>query len=123
MILVVDDEPTITALAEPVLLHLGYQPRVFSDSHAALEAFSAEPAVFAAVLTDLTMPGLDGLALARAVQALRPGLPIILMTGHLRPGDLDVMRASGIGFHLPKPFSLQSLAVKLHEALPRPAQS
>ena len=123
VVLVVDDELAITTLAEPVLRHLGYQPRIFTDSHAALEAFTSEPAAFSAVLTDLTMPGLDGLALARAVQALRPGLPIILMTGHLRPGDLGVMRASGIGFHLPKPFSLQSLAVKLHEALPRPAQS
>ena len=65
------------------------------------------------------MPGLDGLALARAIRALRADIPIILMTGHLRPADLGVMRAAGIAQHLPKPFSVQTLAAKLREIIPR----
>ncbi len=117
-ILVVDDEIAITTLAEPILQHLGYSPRVFTDPHTALEAFTADPSAYSAVLTDLTMPGLDGLSLAQAIRAVHPDIPIILMTGHLRPADVGVMRAGGIAHHLPKPFSVQTLAAKLHEIVP-----
>jgi nitrogen-specific signal transduction histidine kinase/CheY-like chemotaxis protein len=122
-VLVVDDEIAITTLAEPILEHLGYTPRVYSDPHTALEAFVADPNAFSAVLTDLTMPGLDGITLAQAIRAVRSEIPIILMTGHLRQGDVGVMRSSGIAHHLPKPFSVQSLGAKLHEALPRSPSS
>ncbi len=116
-VLVIDDEEVITTLAHPILRHLGYEPRVFNDAHRALESFAAEPRSYAAVLTDLTMPGLDGISLAQAIRALNPRIPILLMTGHLRPADVDVMRAAGITCHLPKPFSVQTLATRLAEVV------
>ena len=118
-ILVVDDEEIITTLAQPILRHLGYEPCVFNDPCLALASFSTYPDAYAAVLTDLTMPGLDGIAFARAIRALKPEIPILLMTGHLKPADIEVMRAVGIANHLPKPFSVHTLALRLSELIPR----
>lgn len=120
MILVVDDEPAIIELAEPMLRHLGFRTRAFSDPHVALATFSAAPAAYAAMLCDLTMPGLDGITLARSVRALRGDIPVVIMTGFLRATDLAPMRASGVRHHLAKPFSVQNLAAVLEEAMERP---
>jgi PAS domain S-box-containing protein len=116
-ILVVDDEPSITELVEPILRHLGYQTRAFNDAHVALASFATAPDLFTALLCDLTMPGLDGVTLARSVRTFRPDLPVVIMTGHLRPADLAPMHESGLHYHLPKPFSVQGLAAVLAEAL------
>ena len=119
-ILVVDDEPSITELVEPMLRHLGYQTRTFNDAHVALASFATAPDLFRAILCDLTMPGLDGVTLARSVRAFRPDLPVVIMTGHLRPADLGPMRESGLHHYLAKPFSVQGLASVLAEALGLP---
>ncbi len=119
-IFVIDDEPTITELAGTMLRHLGYRTRVFNDPHVALAAFVATPEQCTALLCDLTMPGLDGVTLARSVRSVRPDLPVLIMTGYLRPADLAPMRESGVRHHLPKPFSVQHLAAALAEALSSP---
>ena len=116
-ILVVDDEPTITELADSMLRRLGYRARAFNDPHVALASFAAAPDMFTALLCDLTMPGLDGATLARSVRAFRPELPVVIMTGYLRAADLAPMRESGLRHHLPKPFSVENLATVLSEAL------
>ena len=116
-ILVVDDEVAILELIEPMLGHLGYRCRTCSDPHLALATFAASPGSFAALLSDFTMPGVDGIALARSVHALRPGFPIVLMTGHLRPADLGPMHAAGVRHHLAKPFSMETLSAVLGRAL------
>ncbi|TAG28999.1 MAG: response regulator, partial [Verrucomicrobia bacterium] len=120
-LLVVDDEVGITKVVVPLLAHLGYSARVFTDPHRALEAFAAAPESFAALLTDLTMPSIDGLTLSKTIRALRTDIPIILMTGHIRLADVSVMRSCGIAHYLTKPFSIHTLAAKLREALPSPA--
>ena len=84
-ILVVDDEKPLVPLAEETLAALGYEPVGFDQSAAALEAFRAAPDRFDLVLADDVMPGMTGRELAAAVHALRPGLPIILMTGGRPP--------------------------------------
>ncbi len=119
-ILVVDDEPSITELVEPILRHLGYQTRAFNDAHVALASFATAPDLFTAMLCDLTMPGLDGITLARSVRAFRPDLPVVIMTGHLRSADIEPMRESGVHHHLAKPFSVQGLAAVLAQALGLP---
>ena len=116
-VLVVDDEPAIVELATPMLKHLGYQPKVFNDPHAALAAFAAAPAAYTALLCDLTMPGVDGVTLARSVRAYRPDLPVVIMTGYLRPADLAPMRESGLRHHLAKPFSVENLSAVLGAAI------
>lgn len=118
-ILVIDDEPAITQIAEPILQHLGYASHVFNNPRLALSAFQAAPSRYAAVLCDLTMPDMDGLAVVRVLRARDPGVSVVLMTGFLHTANLDAIRAAGITHILTKPFSLDSLSTKLREVVSR----
>lgn len=82
LIMVVDDEPSVGALVGELLRSQGYAANVFEDSQVALTEFRTNPTRYAAMLTDFTMPGLNGIELTRAVLAQRPGFPVILCTGY-----------------------------------------
>jgi PAS domain S-box-containing protein len=82
IVMIVDDEPALVALAEETLADLGYEPVGFDSSLAALQAFRAQPQRFDLVLTDETMPDLTGIELAREMRDMRPEIPILLMSGH-----------------------------------------
>ena len=102
-ILFVDDERPLVLLGEEMLAAIGYEPVGFDNSAAALAAFRADPDRFDLVLADDLMPEMTGRELARALHAIRPQLPIILMTGY--PGDIGAPRlqAAGIRDVLNKP--------------------
>jgi PAS domain S-box-containing protein len=109
-VMIVDDEPMLVALAEEMLAELGYEPVGFGSSRAALQAFRADPPRFDLVLTDEAMPDLVGIELAREIRRLRPGIPIILMSGH---GGVPLAnRAADIGVNevLHKPLQRGDLA-------------
>jgi PAS domain S-box-containing protein len=112
-VMIVDDERQLVALAEEIAAELGYEPVGFDSSRAALEAFSAEPQRFDAVLTDEAMPDLVGSDLASEVRRLRPTIPIILMSGY--GGAQLTNRAAEIGVNevLRKPLHRRDLAESL----------
>lgn len=112
-ILFVDDENAATFVGVRLLQRLGCAVETFNDPQAALAAFRARPAAYDLVLSDLTMPGLNGLALAREILALRPGLPFVLSTGRLPSAENAEARALGVRHFLPKPYSFDELADKL----------
>jgi signal transduction histidine kinase len=85
-ILLVDDEPPIIHVLKKLLVRTGYQVTAHTDPRAALEDFRAHPADFHLILTDLTMPGMNGLEFADKIRAIRPELPLIVATGFC--GDL-----------------------------------
>ena len=89
-VLLVDDEPPLVRLGERTLRGEGYTVVGHTDPAAALAEFRAAPTRFDLLLTDHDMPGMAGMALAREVRALRPNLPVILMSGHpvVVPGGL-----------------------------------
>jgi DNA-binding NtrC family response regulator len=109
-VLIVDDEPSLVALAEETLAELGYEPVGFDSSTAALQAFRAAPQRFDLILTDEAMPDLIGIELAREIRRLRPAVPIILMSGH--GGAQLAKRAAAIGVNevLRKPLQGSDLA-------------
>ena len=118
-VLLVDDEPSLRDLAEEILTLLGYQTASFGDSVEALAAFERDPARFDAVLTDEVMPGLSGTQLAARIHALRPALPILIITGYGGPGfELRAQRA-GVTTVLRKPYQMSELAHALDKALHR----
>jgi CheY-like chemotaxis protein len=80
-ILIVDDEKPLVQLGEEMVAALGYEPVGFDDSTRALAAFRADPQRFDLVLADEIMPGMTGTQLAAALRAIRPDLPVLLMTG------------------------------------------
>jgi CheY-like chemotaxis protein len=116
-ILYIDDEEDLAFVAERVLTRLGYRCKVFSDPRSALKAFSANPDDFDAVITDLAMPGMSGVDLARALRAIKPGLPIGLTTG-LWEDDADCASGAGIRTIILKPASVEELSRAVRELLP-----
>ena len=79
-ILVADDEESLRTVLGMLLRRQGYRVTTVEDGMEALEAL--ESASYAALLTDLRMPGLDGLGLLRRVTARWPTMPVIILTAH-----------------------------------------
>jgi len=120
VIAVVDDDPGMLQSIESLLNSADYEVRVFSTPTALLE--SDDFPGIDCLISDVAMPVMDGLELARAVQAARPGLPVILVTG--RPDLLPRSHLDGLGQYrvFKKPFDGQELltAVTLMVQSPRP---
>jgi PAS domain S-box-containing protein len=117
VVMIVDDERPLVALAEEMLAELGYEPIGFHSSIAALQAFRQAPQRFDVVLTDETMPELTGTDLAREIRQLRSDIPIVLMSGYSGPQLLDRARAAGVGEVLRKPLQSPDIAESLARAL------
>jgi CheY-like chemotaxis protein len=116
-ILFVDDEAVIVNLGRAMLRKSGYAPTVFHSAEEALDAFRSNPNDFDAVVTDLTMPGMTGLMLAKELRRVRSDIPVVLATGYSGSGDAKRAQEAGICQVLAKPFSLQGLTKALHLAL------
>ncbi len=111
---VVDDDESIRWVLEKSLARDGMVVRAFEGSTELLDALNDEqPDV---LLSDIRMPGIDGLALLERVRARWPTLPVIIMTAH---SDLDAAVASykgGAFEYLPKPFDLDTAATLVRRA-------
>ena len=113
-ILVVDDKPSMVQLLR----------RLLSDQHHVIAAHSGEEALVKlevadvdVVVTDIKMPGIDGLAVLQAVKARRPGAEVILMTAYASVESVvDAMRAGAFDY-LPKPFEPDDAILKIERAL------
>jgi CheY-like chemotaxis protein len=117
ILMIVDDERPLLALAEEISAQLGYEPVGFDSSRAALEAFIAQPQRFDAVLTDEAMPDLVGSELAFEIRRLRPTIPIVLMTGYGGPQLSNRAAEIGVNEVLRKPLHRLDLAESLARAL------
>ncbi len=116
-VLVVDDEPGVGELMSRLLQCIGYRVEVCKSAETAWALFRVEPTRFDLLLTDLTMPGWNGLELVRHVRELRPDLPVCLMSGYAGNLSRDDMRRLGVSEFIGKPPELRVLARKLHAAL------
>jgi signal transduction histidine kinase len=120
-ILYVDDEPAIVAMQQELLNRLGYQVTTTTSSVQALEMFRAQPEGFDLVITDQMMPQMSGDALAQELLSLRPGLPIVVLTGYTEPLAAERYHRMGIESLLQKPASLRELADAIRTAVAEPA--
>jgi CheY-like chemotaxis protein len=116
-LLVVDDEPTVLHTADALLRHHRYTTVLAADGLAAVREFKATPDRFAAVMLDLTMPGLDGAEVLREIRALRPAARVLVMSGFSEADVLHRLRGLGEVTLLHKPFTLATMLAKLNEAL------
>jgi PAS domain S-box-containing protein len=116
-ILVVDDEEKLAEVTALSLEHLGYNVCFETDSRKALKRFQSDPDAFDLILSDVSMPAMAGDSLAMEVLALRPDLPVVLMTGHSNRVDKKPILKKGVRKLLSKPLSLHLLAVSVREAL------
>jgi DNA-binding NtrC family response regulator len=116
-VLVVDDDTAILDMVDDLLVDAGFEVRTArSVDHALASAREHEPD---AVLTDIQMPGRDGLELLAELRALRPDTPVILMTafGSIRSAVAS-MRAGALDY-VTKPFESEELLVALERAFER----
>ncbi|MBJ7454615.1 MAG: PAS domain S-box protein [Thermoleophilia bacterium] len=102
-VLFVDDEPDLVALHERSLGRAGHVVSGYTDPRSALARFREGPDDFDVVVTDLSMPGMSGLELARGILALRPGIPVLIATGYIPPEERAEAEALGVRAILPKP--------------------
>ena len=116
-ILVLDDETMIVEMLAKTLSSLGYRVTIARTAAEALEAFRTDPARFDAVITDLTMPRMDGEAVARALLEARPHLPVLVCTGFSEELTSERLRGIGVREVLAKPVPRARLARALRAAL------
>jgi len=116
-ILLIDDEAMLAELGKMMLESLGYAVTIQTDSAEALATFQRQPDQFDVVITDQTMPGLTGGDLAQRMLETRPDLPIILCTGYSSIISEERSRAMGIKGFLPKPFTMQEIALIIRKVL------
>jgi two-component system cell cycle sensor histidine kinase/response regulator CckA len=119
LILFVDDDPTIVETVRKVLQRLGYAVSAHQRADEALVEFEAAPDRFALALSDLTMPGLNGLQFAARLRVVRPGLPLILVSGYWGESDLVEARRLGVSAMLHKPLTYETIGRTMAEHLPR----
>ena len=115
MIAVVDDDRRILESLEILLESADHAVRLFASGSALLE--SGYLAEIDCLISDIGMPGMNGLELIRAVHAVRPGLPIILITGH--PDVLNGTLPVGEGHYrlFTKPFDGPELLAAVSDAV------
>jgi PAS domain S-box-containing protein len=116
-ILLVDDEPALAAVGKLMLDRAGYQVVAHTRSTDALEAFRAHPDDFDLVVTDLTMPEMNGIDLAREILNVRADTPIILATGFGGAMTQAKVQALGIRELLFKPATARSLTDAIQRVL------
>jgi DNA-binding NtrC family response regulator len=108
-LLVVDDDIQMLAALEAALRHKGHTVETASNGIDAASKLENSAAGVQAVITDLRMPGMDGLELLNHVRRTKPALPVILLSAHgTVPTAVDAMKAGASDF-LQKPFSHSAL--------------
>ena len=116
-ILVIEDDPALLGGLMDVLVFNGFAVRGVADGREGLQAALERPADL--VLLDLMLPGLDGLAVCRAIRARRPHQPVIMITARGSEDDIVAGFKAGADDYIPKPFSLRELMVRVEAVLRR----
>ena len=115
--LLIDDNETLLAVGQEMLEYLGYRVETFSDPLKALKRIQKNPKKFQGVITDLTMPKMNGIELAGKILSLDHNIPVILCTGNSKNINFDEIRRSGIHSLLVKPLIIEELAPSVKAAL------
>ncbi len=116
-ILVIDDEPDIVMMEEEILNILGYHVVSKTDSVEALGLFQENPERFDLVITDMSMPSMNGDILVQKLLELRSDIPIIMYTGSFKIIDEEKMKSLGLRECIMKPASLKILAETVRRVL------
>ncbi len=118
-IVVVDDEEPLGQVLAELLRLQGHEVEAFTDPGKALEHLVRAPADL--LFTDLGMPAMSGWEVLRRARALRPDLPIVLVTGWGEQLDPEQVRAQGASALVAKPYRMETILSTVAELLPSPS--
>lgn len=116
-VLVVDDEDTVCRLATKMLEKAGFTVLTAADGQEGVEVFAEHADEIRAVLLDVTMPRMDGREAFHKLQALRPGIPVILSSGFNEQDATHHLEGSGLVGFVQKPYVMDELLQVLRRAL------
>jgi CheY-like chemotaxis protein len=115
-LMALDDRPEVAAFVAACLAHYGYRVTTYTDSESALAAVREGAAAPQLVIRDVMMPGVPLREFAARMRVLRPGLPMVLMSGLPEASLAPLIEGTG-GYFIPKPFAPEQLAGLVRRAL------
>ncbi len=119
-LLVVDDEAIVVSLIRDTLEDEGFRVHTASDGLAALEMIKDRP--FDLIITDIRMPGMDGIALVKETHQLQPDLAVIFITGYADLHSAKDAIQQGAYDYIMKPFELTEIRSAVHKALKKKSE-
>ena len=117
LILFVDDEERIRTMGKIFLESLGYTMIFAKDGAEAVKKYSESQASIAAVVSDMTMPNMNGRQMLKEILQINPSAVVVLSSGYTEEGTHDELIAAGATDFIQKPYTIQILAEGLQKAL------
>ncbi|MFH2007438.1 MAG: sigma-54 dependent transcriptional regulator [bacterium] len=114
-VLIADDEQNIRRVLEAILKRAGFHPTAVADGESALQALRAEP--FAALITDLKMPKMDGMELLRRVRNEFEDMPVVMITAHGSVNSAVEAVKLGAFDYIEKPFEDRAIREVIRKAV------
>ncbi len=114
-LLVIEDDPGLRETVSRLLEYSGYRPLVAGDGRSGWELFQKHADEIHAVISDISLPGMDGRELLARVHELRPRVPFVAVSGLPQAG------LEGAQAVLQKPYALAALLLEIRRALDRPS--
>lgn len=115
-LLIVDDEPLMTELFEKFMTRRGFRVLTAASGPEALQIVDREKSAIRLIMTDMTMPGMDGLTLAGELGRRAPSVPVMLATGH--DADMDIAHGlPNVVAVVRKPYQNRVMAEQIRELL------
>jgi DNA-binding NtrC family response regulator len=118
-ILVVDDDPDVRELFVEHLREKGHRVAAASDGRAAIGAIEREPSRYRLIITDLQLPGADGIAVLQAARAANPSACVIIITGYASLDSAIQAVRLGAYDYLTKPFSVGQIDLIVDRVIER----
>ena len=116
-VLLVEDEDAVRLMANKLLQRRGYRVLLAENGEEALRVAGAHPGSIEVLLTDMTMPRMSGLELARRMSERYPGIPIVFMSGYTEQPVPDGLIGESPTLFIHKPFSLDVLIQAIRDAV------
>jgi signal transduction histidine kinase len=116
VVMAIDDRPEVAAFIAACLAHYGYPVTTYTDSESALAAVREGADAPQLVIREAMMPGVPLREFVDQMHALRPGLPMVLMSGLPEASLAPLIEGAG-GYFIPKPFTPEQLARLVRRAL------
>ena len=116
-VLIVDDEAAILALSKTTLENYRYRVRTAASGPEAVALFNAERNALPLVITDESMPFMDGAATVQALRRINPTVKIILTGGREGRQEMKANRRANADAFIEKPFTIEKLLITVHDVL------